>query len=60
VSRNTIVATPNGPVTCTNAAPCLNFNVNSAFKPVFGTMSNANSNFAYTQRQLQLGARFFF
>jgi hypothetical protein len=60
VSRNTIVATPNGPVTCTNAAPCLNFNVNGAFAPVFGTMTNANSNFAYTQRQLQLGARFFF
>jgi hypothetical protein len=56
----TNITTANGPVTCTNAAPCLNFNVNSAFAPVFGTVANANSNFAYSSRQIQIGFRFLF
>jgi len=48
-------------VPCSLAAPCLNFNVNSkTFAPVFGTVSNANSNFAYTSRQIQIGFRFTF
>jgi len=54
------VTTANGLVTCTNAAPCLNLNVNSAFAPVFGTAANANSNFAYSSRQIQIGFRFLF
>lgn len=60
VKQNQIVSTASGPVTCTNAAPCLNFNVNTSFAPVFGTITNANNNFAYSSRQLQLGGRFFF
>jgi hypothetical protein len=60
VKGGTSVATPAGNVTCTNAAPCLNFNVNGAFAPVFSTITNANSNFAYSSRQVQIGARFFF
>jgi hypothetical protein len=39
---------------CSAAAPCLNFS------PTFGTPSSANSNFAYSPRQIQLGARFTF
>lgn len=54
------VSTPNGPVTCTSTSPCLNFNVNNAFSPVFGTIVNSNSNFAYSPRQIQLGVRFNF
>jgi len=53
------VLTPAGTVTCSTAAPCLNFNVdpNNGFQQVFGTVNNANSNFIYSPRQLQLGAR---
>jgi hypothetical protein len=38
----------------TTAAPVLNFN------STFGQITNANSNFAYTPRQVQLGVRFTF
>ena len=38
----------------TAAAPLLNFN------STFGQVTNANSNFAYSSRQVQLGARFTF
>jgi hypothetical protein len=41
-------------VTCTTAAPCLSYNSS------FGTVTNSNSNFAYTPRQIQVGFRFFF
>jgi len=43
-----------GAPACTSAAPCLNFN------GPFGTITNANSNFAYSSRQLELGVRFSF
>jgi hypothetical protein len=43
-----------GTVTCTSSAPCLNYNSS------FGTVTNANSSFAYTSRQIQIGFRFFF
>jgi hypothetical protein len=42
--------------TCTNTAPCLN-PFNSAGVNTFGQLNNANSNFAYTPRQIQLGVR---
>jgi len=46
---------------CSAAAPCLNFNYNSStFAPVFGTLTNSNSNFAYSPRQIQIAFRFLF
>ena len=51
------VNTPSGPVTCTGAAPCLNFNVDNNFNPVFATITNTNSNFVYSPRQVQIGIR---
>jgi hypothetical protein len=58
------VATPNGPVACSAAAPCLNFNTSGAtpttgtpFTPQLGAVTNGNSNFIYSPRQLQLGVR---
>lgn len=53
----TNVTTASGTVTCTAAAPCLNFNVDKNFNPVFGSTTNANSNFVYSQRQIELGVR---
>jgi len=38
----------------TNANPCLNFNT------PFGSIINANSNFAYSSRQVEIGFRFLF
>ena len=29
-------------------------------KPLFGTVTNANSNFAYSTRNIQIGAKFTF
>lgn len=57
------VTTPTGSVACSNAAPCLNFNVNPAanFASLFGTKTGTNnSNFLYTPRQIQIGAKFSF
>ncbi|HKR95499.1 MAG TPA: TonB-dependent receptor [Candidatus Angelobacter sp.] len=55
------VNTPSGTVACSATAPCLNFNVNNAFSPLFGsTTSVNNSNFLYTPRQIQLGVRVHF
>ncbi len=54
ISTSGTTTTSNGTVTCTAASPCLNFNA------PFGTTSTANSNFAYTQRQIQIGVRFKF
>ena len=47
----------------TTAAPVLNFNtqtVNGTTSPLFGQLTNSNSNFSFTPRQLQLGARLHF
>ena len=68
IQSNGSVATPGGNVACgTGGAtlPCLNFNVNSNpggnFAPLFGSITGTNnSNFLYTPRQIQLGARFTF
>ena len=52
------VLTPSGPVTCSAAAPCLNFNTDStSFNPLFGSVTNTNSNFVYSPRQVQIGAK---
>lgn len=49
------VSTPSGTVACSKAAPCLNFS------PTFGTVTSTNnSNFLYTPRQIQIGARLSF
>jgi hypothetical protein len=55
------ISTPSGTVTCSSASPCLQYNYNSAtLAPVFGTVTNANSNWAYTSRQIQWALRFHF
>jgi len=54
ISTTGTVSTANGTVACSTAAPCLSYN--SAFRSV----TNSNSNFAYTPRQIQIGFRFFF
>ena len=48
------VNTGSGSVPCSTSAPCLSYNSS------FGTVTNSNSNFAYTPRQIQIGFRFFF
>ena len=53
-------ATSGGTVPCGSAStaspnnPCLNFN------STFGGISNANSTFAYSSRQVEIGFRFLF
>ncbi|MBZ5523373.1 MAG: carboxypeptidase regulatory-like domain-containing protein [Acidobacteriia bacterium] len=55
------VTTPTGPVPCSAALPCMNFNVSNTFAPLFGSVTSVNnSNFLYTPRQIQLGARIHF
>jgi hypothetical protein len=51
------VATATGTVACSAAAPCLNFNVDNTFNPLFGSITNTNSNFVYSPRQIQIGAK---
>ena len=51
------VNTPQGVVSCSAAAPCLDFNVDNSFNPLFGSITNTNSNFIYSPRQIQIGAR---
>ena len=67
VSGATPVTVPlagGGTATCSNAAPCLNFNTSgptpttgAPFTQQFGVPNSANSNFSYSPRQLQLGVR---
>jgi hypothetical protein len=54
IATSGTTTTSSGTVTCTAASPCLNFSA------PFGTTSTANSNFASTQRQIQIGVRFKF
>jgi hypothetical protein len=53
------VPTPSGPVTCTANSPCLDyFNPDTGiFSSLFGTITNTNSNFVYSPRQIQIGVR---
>jgi hypothetical protein len=55
VSTTGSIVNANGTVACSTTAPCLNIN-----SLPFGSVTNANSNFAYTSRQVQLGLRFLF
>jgi hypothetical protein len=48
------ISNSNGTIPCSTSSPCLSYN------SPFGTVSNANSNFAYTSRQIQIGARLLF
>ncbi|HET7106695.1 MAG TPA: TonB-dependent receptor [Candidatus Acidoferrum sp.] len=54
ISTTGSVNSANGNVPCSTAAPCLSYNSS------FGSVTNSNSNIAYTPRQLQIGFRFFF
>src|SRR5579885_1003446 len=54
ISTSGTTTTSSGSVTCSSASPCLNFNA------PFGSVTNANSNFAYSSRQVQIGVRFTF
>lgn len=54
VATTGTITNSSGTVACSAAAPCLNYN------SPFGTITNANSNFAYTSRQIQIGVRFLF
>jgi outer membrane receptor protein involved in Fe transport len=54
VATSGTIANANGTISCSSASPCLRYNT------AFGTPSNANSNFAYSTRQVQVGARLFF
>lgn len=51
------VATPTGTVACSSAAPCLNFNTDKSFNPLFSSITSTNSNFVYSPRQIQIGAK---
>jgi len=55
-----IIATSGG--TCSAASPCLNFNTNATTgAALFGSVTSVNnSNFLYTPRQIELGARVHF
>ena len=54
ISTTGSVTSATGNVPCSAAAPCLGYNSS------FGSVTNSNSNIAYTPRQLQIGFRFFF
>jgi hypothetical protein len=63
VSTSNITLPDGTTKTCSNAAPCLNFNwtkSGTSAVPVFASLTNANSNFAYSSRQVQIGVRFTF
>jgi len=54
ISTSGTVNNGSATVPCSSSAPCLSYN------SAFGTVTNSNSNFAYTPRQIQIGFRFFF
>ena len=58
-TSGTTVNTAGATVACNTTSPCLTFNQTNGL-PVFGTPTSANSNFAYSTRQIQLGVRFLF
>lgn len=63
VTTSNITLPDNTTVLCSNAAPCLNFNwtkSGSSALPVFGSLTNSNSNFAYSSRQIQIGVKITF
>jgi len=54
VSTSGTVNTSSGSAACSSAAPCLSYNA------PFGSVTNANSNYAFLSRQIQIGVRFTF
>ena len=54
ISTSGSVTTSGGSATCSSATPCLSYNA------PFGSVTNANGNYAYTSRQIQIGVRFTF
>ena len=64
--KTTNVTLPGGgSQTCTNAAPCLQYNFSipqgsTTGTPVFGTFTGADNNFIYSDRQIQIAFRFTF
>jgi hypothetical protein len=54
VKTSGTIANANGTITCSAASPCLSYITS------FGTPFAVNSNFAYSTRQVQIGARLFF
>ena len=54
VTRGSITGPNSVSVACSAASPCLQYNA------PFGTVTNANSNYAYSSRQIQIGAKFSF
>jgi len=54
IATSGTTATASGIVTCTTTSPCLNYSSS------FGKITNANSNFAYSSRQVEIGFRFLF
>ena len=53
-TRGTVTGPNGSSVPCSASAPCLQYNA------PFGTVTNANSNYAYSSRQIQIGAKFSF
>jgi Carboxypeptidase regulatory-like domain/TonB dependent receptor len=53
-TRGTVTGPDGSSVPCSTAAPCLQYNA------PFGHVTNANSNYAYSSRQIQIGAKFYF
>jgi len=54
IAANNTAACPKTADPTTGTLPCLNFNA------PFGSITNANSNFAYSSRQVEIGFRFLF
>src|SRR5882724_6221146 len=52
VSTTGTVTNSTGTLSCSAATPCLSYN------SAFGSVTNSNSNFAYTPRQVEIGFRF--
>ncbi len=63
IATSNITLPDGSTATCSSSAPCLNFNwtkSGTSAVPAFGSLNNANSNFAYSSRQIQIGFRFIF
>jgi len=57
-TSGTMTSITGGTVTCSSAAPCLGPNLSKTTGlPLFGTATSSDSNFIYSPRQIQIGAR---
>ena len=59
VATSNVPISPSANATCTAANPCLDFfnPGTGALSSLFGTITNTNSNFVYSPRQVQIGVR---